>query len=173
MQRRDFLRKGLLLGAAALLPGTGIAAKWDMLSAVPAVLAEESLLSILPAADFIVTDTPHCAVAVMYDARTMDIPMVIAKGTDIQAEQILKIAIGDYYLPVIEVKPLARALFEHVECHSVFWFTKVPRKTIKMLAEVIDYVYRLHGRDAFAEYHAQQKSKQEQDMAMTGQQTIT
>jgi len=45
MQRRDFLRKGLLLGTAALLPGAGIAAKWDAVSAI-----EQPLLPIWEAA---------------------------------------------------------------------------------------------------------------------------
>lgn len=67
----------------------------------------------VPKADVVITNPTHFAVAVQYDRNTMPAPMVIAKGQDHIAQRIKEIA-RENRVPVIENKPLARALFSQV-----------------------------------------------------------
>ena len=94
-------------------------------------------------ADVVVTNPTHFAVALKFDARTMDVPMVVAKGADYLAFQIRKIA-GEQGIPVIERKVLARALFEKVEIGE--YVHVMAPEHIQMLAEVMAEAYRLTGR---------------------------
>ncbi|MDR0869386.1 MAG: EscU/YscU/HrcU family type III secretion system export apparatus switch protein, partial [Planctomycetaceae bacterium] len=92
-------------------------------------------------ADVVVTNPTHYAVALKFDPETMDTPMVVAKGSGFIAQQIKKIA-SEHNIPVIERKPLARALFAEVEIGQ---FVSNVEQQIA-LAEILAYVYRLSGR---------------------------
>jgi flagellar biosynthetic protein FlhB len=65
-------------------------------------------------ADVVVTNPTHFAVALEYDEDTMPAPLLTAKGADELAFRIRNIA-GDNNVPVMENKPLARALYAEVE----------------------------------------------------------
>ncbi len=52
--------------------------------------------------------------AIRYDPKTMKAPIVVAKGADLVAARIRKIAL-EHGIPIIERKPLAQALFKSVE----------------------------------------------------------
>lgn len=108
-----------------------------------------------PDADVVVTNPTHFAVAIKFDARTMEGPVVVAKGADYLAFQIRKIA-AEHGIPVVERKPLARALFEKVEIGEAI--TLLPEH-MKTLIEVLKYVYRLAGRDFDSEYVSHQRSR--------------
>ena len=98
----------------------------------------------VPKADVIVTNPTHLAVALMYK-QGMTAPIVLAKGQDIVAERIKKIA-RENRIPVLENKPLARALFDAVQVGDI-----VPRELYQAVAEVLAHVYRLkHGSKARA-----------------------
>ena len=99
--------------------------------------------------DFIVTATPHCAVAIKFDARTMDAPLLVAKGADSLALQICKTAM-DCGIPVIERELLARDLFDDIEIGESNII--LSPEQMKALLEVIIHIYGLAGRDFFAEY---------------------
>ena len=94
-------------------------------------------------ADVVVTNPTHFAVALKFDAQTMDVPMVVAKGADYLAFQIRKMA-GEHGIPVIERKALARVLFEKVEIGQ--YVHVMSPEHIQMLAEVMAEAYRLTGR---------------------------
>jgi flagellar biosynthetic protein FlhB len=109
-----------------------------------------------PEADVVVTNPTHFAVAIKFDARSMDGPIVVAKGADYLAFQIRKIA-AEHGIPVVERKPLARALFDTVEIGKPI--TLLPEH-MKTLTEVLIYVYKLAGRDFLGEYDYRQRGQQ-------------
>ncbi|MEX2443567.1 MAG: flagellar biosynthesis protein FlhB [Alkalispirochaeta sp.] len=91
-------------------------------------------------ADVVVTNPTHFAVALKYDPETMGAPTVVAKGQDERAHRIRRIA-GDAEVPVIENKPLARALHSEVEVGE-----QVPEKFYEALVIVLREVYRMTGK---------------------------
>jgi flagellar biosynthetic protein FlhB len=109
-----------------------------------------------PDADVVVTNPTHFAVAIKFDARTMDGPVIVAKGADFLAFQIRKIA-AEHRIPVVERKPLARALFATVEIGEAITLNVEHMKT---LVEVLKYAYRLTGRDFDSEVNYRQRTKQ-------------
>jgi flagellar biosynthetic protein FlhB len=86
-------------------------------------------------------------VAIKYDAQTMDVPMVVAKGSDFLAHQIRKIA-AEHRIPIVERKALARALFETVEIGQFVDINRIAPEHVQTLIDVLAYVYRLTGRAA-------------------------
>ncbi|MCG3180656.1 MAG: Flagellar biosynthetic protein FlhB [Phycisphaerae bacterium] len=103
-------------------------------------LAMQRIAAEVPRADVIVTNPTHVAVALKYDPQAMGAPRVVAKGADLMAEQIRKIAIQNR-VPIVRRAPLARALFAACDIGD-----QVPVKFYKAVAEVLAYVYELAGR---------------------------
>lgn len=93
----------------------------------------------VPTADVIVTNPTHLAVAIRYDAATMEAPKVIAKGADYLALRIRLIA-QEYGIPIVEKKPLARSLYESVDVGQY-----VPERFYHAIAEILAYIYTLSG----------------------------
>jgi len=100
-------------------------------------MSRHRMMQEIPKADVVVTNPTHIAVALKYDQDEMDAPMVVAKGERLTAEKIKEIA-RENDVPVVENKPLARALFNLCEIGSY-----VPGKLYRAVAEVLAYVYRL------------------------------
>lgn len=96
----------------------------------------------IPKADVVVTNPVHLAVALKYDADNMGAPTVVAKGARLLAEKIKKIA-REHQVPIVENKPLARALYQAVEIGA-----EIPANLYKAVAEVLAYVYRLKNPEA-------------------------
>jgi flagellar biosynthetic protein FlhB len=71
----------------------------------------------------------------------MNAPTVIAKGQDHMAQRIKEIA-RENEVPVIENKPLARALYAEVEVGD-----EIPEQYYEVMAIVISEVYRMKGRE--------------------------
>ncbi len=99
-------------------------------------IASRRMMEEVPKADVIVTNPTHIAVALKYD-ETMVAPKVIAKGADRIAEKIKEIA-RKHGIPLVENKPLARAMFKTLKIGQV-----IPRELYTAVAEVLSYVYRL------------------------------
>lgn len=100
-------------------------------------MAFRRMMKKVPQADVIVTNPTHYAVALKYDAKTMHAPQVVAKGTDEVAKRIRELA-SEHRVPIVEDKPLARALYSQVEIDQF-----VPNHLFQAVAEVLAYVYRL------------------------------
>lgn len=94
----------------------------------------------LPQADVVITNPTHYAVAIKYDAKEADAPIVIAKGADYVAQKIKEIA-RENNVEIVENKPLARMLYANVEIGEM-----VPPELYKAVAEVLAYVYHLQGK---------------------------
>jgi len=97
----------------------------------------QRLKSAVPTADVVVTNPTHYAVALKYDRETMTAPIVVAKGQGHVALRIRQIA-REAGVPVLERKPLARALFASAEVGAT-----IPHELFRAVAEVLAYVFRL------------------------------
>ncbi|WP_338626178.1 flagellar biosynthesis protein FlhB [Selenomonas sp. TAMA-11512] len=104
-------------------------------------MAMARMMQEVPKADVIITNPTHFAVALRYEAG-MKAPEVVAKGQDLVAQKIKSIA-REANVPIVENKPLARALYASVEIGRI-----VPPELYQSVAEVLAYVYRLKRRYA-------------------------
>ena len=95
------------------------------------------MMAEVPKADVIITNPSHFAVAIQYDTEQGDAPKVVAKGKDLIARNIRKIA-EENEVPIVENKPLARALYAEVELGQF-----IPEELYHAVAEVLAYVYKL------------------------------
>ncbi len=91
----------------------------------------------VPQADVVITNPTHYAIALKYDRSTMDAPQIVAKGKGFLALKIREIAKGSG-VPIVERKPLARALYATGEVGKV-----IPYELFRAVAEVLAYVYKL------------------------------
>ena len=91
----------------------------------------------IPKADVIITNPTHYAIAIRYDSDYESAPCVLAKGKDIIAHNIRKVA-TEHDIPIVENKPLARAVYFSVEIGAY-----IPPDLYQAVAEVLAYVYKL------------------------------
>jgi flagellar biosynthesis protein FlhB len=103
-------------------------------------MAQKRLAKDVPTADVIITNPTEFAIALKYDADAMHAPKVVAKGQDLIAKRIREIAI-EHGIPIVERKPLARALYKLVEVGQ-----EIPEQYYGMVAEILAYVYELSGK---------------------------
>lgn len=100
----------------------------------------QSIRKNVPLADVVVTNPTEYAVALKYDAETMNAPRVVAKGTDYLAQIIRQIAIENG-VPILQRPPLARALYRLVDVGQ-----EIPEQFYSAVAEILAYVYELSGK---------------------------
>ena len=110
------------------------------IKAIQKEMARRRMISDVPKADVIVTNPTHISVALKYDPNSMIAPKVIAKGADLVALNIRKIA-KEHNIPMVENVPLARSLYKTVKIGQM-----VPREMYKAISEVLAFVYRLKAR---------------------------
>jgi flagellar biosynthetic protein FlhB len=101
--------------------------------------ARMRMMAAVADADVVVANPTHFAVALTYDG-TRTAPEVVAKGKDLIALQIKRIA-EENHVPVISDPPLARALHASVEIGQI-----IPEELYAAVARVLAFVYRLAGR---------------------------
>lgn len=88
----------------------------------------------------VVTNPTHYAIAIRYDATQDEVPTVLAKGADLLARKMKEEA-KKYHIPMIENKPVARALYAKVEPGQ-----PIPLEMYEALAEIIAKVYELEEK---------------------------
>jgi flagellar biosynthetic protein FlhB len=93
----------------------------------------------VPDATVVITNPTHLAIALKYDSKNMQAPKVVAKGAGFIAEKIKEIARSNR-IPIVENKPLARAMFKAVVVGA-----DIPFEMYRTVAEILAYVYRLKG----------------------------
>jgi flagellar biosynthetic protein FlhB len=103
--------------------------------------ARARMMSAVPQADVVVTNPTHFAVALAYDGAN-EAPEVLAKGPDLVAMQIRRIA-EEHGVPVIEDPPLARSLYASVEVGQ-----QIPEELFAAVAQLLAFVYRVAGGSA-------------------------
>jgi flagellar biosynthetic protein FlhB len=92
----------------------------------------------VPKADVVITNPTHFAVALEYHQATMPAPMVTAKGEDELALRIRRIA-ADNGVPVVENRPLARALYAETEVGEY-----IPMDYYQIVATIISKVMTIN-----------------------------
>ena len=104
-------------------------------------MAMMRMMSDVPSATVVVTNPTHIAIALRYDTEKDMAPIVVAKGADAVANRIKDLA-KENKVPIIENKPLARAMFKQVEIGE-----SVPVELYKAVAEIIALVYQLQAKN--------------------------
>jgi flagellar biosynthesis protein FlhB len=99
--------------------------------------SQRRMMDSVPDADVVITNPTHFAVALQYDDSTDGAPIVVAKGADLIAAQIRSRALGAE-VPLVQVPPLARALFNSTEVGQV-----IPSGLYLAVAKVLAYVFQL------------------------------
>ncbi|MFQ5571039.1 MAG: flagellar biosynthesis protein FlhB [Rhodothermales bacterium] len=87
-------------------------------------------------ADVVVTNPTHYAVALHYDPEESPAPRVLVKGIRKRALRIKELA-AEYEVPMIEDRPLARALYNTVEEDQ-----EIPEELYPAVATILAEVYR-------------------------------
>ena len=104
-------------------------------------MSKKRMMSDVPRASAIVTNPTNLAVALRYDPSESAAPIVLAKGADFLAKQIIKVA-KENGIPVVERKPVARFLFAKAEIGE-----EIPYEIFQAVAEILNFIKRLE-RDA-------------------------
>jgi len=107
-------------------------------------LAQQRMMDAVPEADVVVTNPEHFSVALKYDVMKAGAPIVVAKGQDVIAMHIRKVAIAND-VHILPMPPLARALYYTTEINQ-----EVPQGLYKAVAQVLAFVFQLktfnHGK---------------------------
>jgi len=93
----------------------------------------------IPKADVVITNPTHFAVAIKYDPKENDAPIVLAKGQDYIALRIKEIA-KENKVQIVENKALARSLYAAVDVGDA-----IPEELYQAVAEVLAYVYSMRA----------------------------
>ena len=101
-------------------------------------LMQKQMLAAVPTADVIVTNPTHFAVALKYERGRDKAPVVLAKGKGAFAQRIKALA-GEYDVPMVENKPVARMLFKHGKVGQA-----IPAGLYQAVADILAFVYRTH-----------------------------
>lgn len=104
-------------------------------------MAMSRMMQSVPEADVVIRNPTHYAVAVRYEVGKNAAPMVLAKGANLIALRIVKMA-EENGVMVVENKPLARGVYENVPIDA-----EVPPKFFQPIAEVLAFVYSTTKKD--------------------------
>jgi len=101
--------------------------------------ARKRMMQEVPKATVVITNPQHLAVALKYEDKKMSAPRISAKGAGLIAARIREIA-ASHGIPVIEDKPLARALFK-LELNAF-----IPEELYVAVAKILAYIYKIKGK---------------------------
>lgn len=91
----------------------------------------------VPSADVVITNPTRIAVALSYKHGTSGAPTVVAKGAGELARKMRLVA-NKHQIPIVQNKPLARALFREVDYNGY-----VPEKLYPQVAKIMVWVYSM------------------------------
>jgi flagellar biosynthetic protein FlhB len=97
--------------------------------------ARRRMIAAVPRATVVIANPTHYAVALRYERNEGAAPLVVAKGTDLLALRIREIATR-HGVPIVEDKPLARALYDAVEVEK--W---IPPEFYRAVARILYVLY--------------------------------
>jgi flagellar biosynthetic protein FlhB len=100
-------------------------------------LARRRMMHKVPTADVVIVNPTHFAVALKYDPQKMRAPRVLAKGIDLVAANIRRIA-EEHRVPVFESPKLARALYRSTDLNK-----EIPAGLYVAVAQVLSYIFRV------------------------------
>jgi flagellar biosynthetic protein FlhB len=100
-------------------------------------LARRRMMHKVPTADVLIVNPTHFAVALKYDPNKMRAPVVLAKGVDLVAQNIRRIA-EEHRVPVFESPKLARALYRSTDLNK-----EIPSGLYVAVAQILSYIFRV------------------------------
>lgn len=100
-------------------------------------LAKKQVVQEVPKASVVITNPTHYAVALKYDPLVSTAPIVIAKGSDYLAKQIIEVA-KEHGVAVVERKPIARFLYANVKVGG-----EIPYELYQSVAEILNFIHEL------------------------------
>jgi flagellar biosynthetic protein FlhB len=100
-------------------------------------LARRRMMHKVPTADVLIVNPTHFAVALKYDPKKMRAPVVLAKGVDLVAHNIRRIA-EEHRVPVFESPKLARALYRSTDLNK-----EIPSGLYVAVAQILSYIFRV------------------------------
>ncbi|MFC1781104.1 flagellar biosynthesis protein FlhB [Planctomycetota bacterium] len=103
-------------------------------------MALKRTLQEVPKATVVLVNPTHYAVALKYDAKTMDAPVLVAKGADHVAEKIREVARA-YGVPIISRPELTRTIYASIEPGNA-----IPENLFVAIAKVLAMIYRLRNK---------------------------
>jgi flagellar biosynthesis protein FlhB len=99
--------------------------------------ARRRMMQDVPKADVVIVNPTHFAVALKYDAKKMRAPRVLAKGADLIAQNIRRIA-EENRVPIFASPKLARALFRSTDINA-----EIPADLYVAVAQVLSYIFQV------------------------------
>ncbi|MGH9474934.1 MAG: EscU/YscU/HrcU family type III secretion system export apparatus switch protein [Terriglobales bacterium] len=90
----------------------------------------------VPHATVVIVNPTEYAVALHYEPALMAAPVVVAKGRNLVAARIRALAVH-HGVPIVEDRPLARALYGYVEMGS-----PIPGRLYAAVAEILAFLHR-------------------------------
>jgi flagellar biosynthetic protein FlhB len=103
-------------------------------------IATRRMMADVPKADLVAVNPTHYAVALRYDAAKMKAPRVVAKGADLVAFNIRRVAEA-HKVPIFEHPQFTRALYYTSEIGE-----EISPRLYVAVAQVLTYIYQLTGR---------------------------
>ncbi|MCC7241163.1 MAG: EscU/YscU/HrcU family type III secretion system export apparatus switch protein [Acidobacteria bacterium] len=100
-------------------------------------MTRKRMMTAVKTATVVVTNPTHYAVALEYKRSGMSAPVVVAKGRDLLAQRIKKIA-REAGVPLVENVPLAQALYKGAEVGD-----EIPGPLFGAVAEILAYLIRI------------------------------
>ena len=100
-------------------------------------VAQRRMMQDVPTADVVITNPTHYAVALSYQEAPGRAPVVVARGKELVALQIRRVA-AENSVPVFEAPPLARALYASTEIGQ-----EIPQSLYLAVARVLAYLFQL------------------------------
>ncbi|MGD2116909.1 MAG: flagellar biosynthesis protein FlhB [Chromatiales bacterium] len=97
------------------------------------------MMEAVPSADVVITNPTHFAVALRYDQDEMAAPVVVAKGADLLAASIRRVA-EEHEITIVESPPLARAIYFTTKLDQ-----PIPSALYLAVAKLLAYVYELQA----------------------------
>jgi flagellar biosynthetic protein FlhB len=104
-------------------------------------IMQRRMMAHVPKADVIITNPSHFSVALKYEYPSMPAPVLTAKGADLVALQIRRIAAASH-VPVVSSPLLARALYYTTELDH-----EIPVELYRAVAQVLAHVFELRTAD--------------------------
>lgn len=106
-------------------------------------MARGRMMANVSKANVVITNPTHLAVAIEYH-EGMKAPRVLAKGPYHVAQKIIQIA-KENNIPIVQNIPVARAIYKTIDIGQ-----EISSDLYLAMAEILAYVYKLRGKDAFA-----------------------
>jgi flagellar biosynthetic protein FlhB len=97
---------------------------------------QQFMMKEIPTATVVITNPTHLAIALRYEMGKDQAPFVVGKGEDKLAERIKQLA-KEHDVPIVENKPLARAMYDVVEVGEV-----LPAEFFAAVAEILAVVFK-------------------------------